>query len=96
MILKPYDTGMFIVKIPKTDLSSTDITGIKNWLSTHNTTVYYVLATPTYTEITNTELIEDLETLYTAKSQEGTTNISITSEDLEMILNVSALKGDVE
>ena len=66
----------------------------KNWLSTHNTEVLYVLATPTYTEITNTELIEDLETLYTAKSQEGTTNISITSEDLEMILNVSALKGD--
>lgn len=57
--------------------------------------IYYILASPTYTEITNTELIEDLETLYTAKSQEGTTNISITSEDLEMILNVSALKGEV-
>jgi hypothetical protein len=52
----------------------------------------YPLATPTYTEITNTELINQLEELYTAKSQEGTTNISITSEDLEMILNVSALK----
>ena len=64
------------------------------WLSTHNTEVLYVLKTPTYTEITNTELIEDLETIYTAKSQEGTTNISITSEDLEMILNVSALKGE--
>lgn len=56
--------------------------------------VIYVLATPTYTEITNTELINQLEELYTAKSQEGTTNISITSEDLEMILNVSALKGE--
>ena len=57
-------------------------------------TLIYGLQTPEYTEITNTELIEDLETFYTAKSQEGTTNISITSEDLEMILNVSALKGD--
>ena len=74
--------------------SYTTLSDFKNWLSTHNTTVYTILATPTYTEITNTELIEDLETLYTAKSQEGTTNISITSEDLEMILNVSALKGD--
>ena len=66
----------------------------KTWLSSNNVTLEYVLATPTYTEITNTELINQLETLYTAKSQEGTTNISITSEDLEMILNVSALKGD--
>lgn len=69
---------------------------LKAYFNTNPTTLYYVLATPTYTEITNTELIEDLETLYTAKSQDGTTNISITSEDLEMILNVSALKGDVE
>ena len=46
---------------------------LKAWLLTHNTSVYYVLATPEYTEITNTELIEDLETLYTAKSQDGTT-----------------------
>lgn len=78
-------------------IKNNDITSVndfKTWLGTHNTTVLYQLATPTYTEITNTELIEDLETLYTAKSQEGTTNISITSEDLEMILNVSALKGD--
>lgn len=67
---------------------------LKAYFNTNPTTLYYVLATPEYTEITNTELIEDLETLYTAKSQEGTTNISITSEDLEMILNVSALKGD--
>ena len=82
------------IQIKRSRLSSLDVTGFKTWLSTHNTEVLYVLATPTYTEITNTELIEDLETLYTAKSQEGTTNISITSEDLEMILNVSALKGD--
>ena len=80
--------------IDKNIIGGTDTNALTTWLSTHNTEVLYVLATPTYTEITNTELIEDLETLYTAKSQEGTTNISITSEDLEMILNVSALKGD--
>ena len=82
------------LRINKTIAS--DLATFKTWLSNNNTIVYYILSTPTYTEITNTELIEDLETLYTAKSQEGTTNISITSEDLEMILNVSALKGDVE
>jgi hypothetical protein len=55
--------------------------------------VIYPLATPTYTEITNEELINQLESI---KSQDGTTNISITSENLPMIINVSALKGDVE
>jgi hypothetical protein len=64
------------------------------WLSTHNIELYYVSNTPTYDTITNEELIEQLDNLYTAKSQDGTTNISITSEDLEMILNVSALKSE--
>ena len=86
--------GKIMLTIPNS--IATSVSNLTTWLSTHNTEVLYVLATPTYTEITNEELIEDLETLYTAKSQEGTTNISITSEDLEMILNVSALKGDVE
>ena len=33
------------------------------WLSTHNTTVYYVLATPTITKITDTTLISQLENI---------------------------------
>ena len=36
---------------------------LKTWLSTHNTIVYYVLATPTTTEITDTELINQLESI---------------------------------
>ena len=35
----------------------------KTWLSTHNAEVYYVLATPTDTEITDTTLLEQLESL---------------------------------
>ena len=85
--------GSFFV-VCKTDVS--DVSEFRNLMREITPTLYYILATPTDTEITNTELIEDLETLYTAKSQEGTTNISITSEDLEMILNISALRGDVE
>ena len=41
-----------------------DITTVadwKTWLSTHPTTVYYALATPTTTEITNQTLIDQLE-----------------------------------
>ena len=37
---------------------------LKTWLSTHNTTVYYILATPTDTEITDSELIEQLNHIY--------------------------------
>ena len=35
----------------------------KTWLSTHNTTVYYVLATPTDTKITDETLINQLEAI---------------------------------
>ena len=64
------------------------------WLSSNNISGCFVLDTPTYTEITNTELIEDLETLYNAKSKNGTTNIVITSNDLPMIMSVNAIKGE--
>ena len=40
--------------------SITSVADFKTWLSTHNTTVYYVLATPTYTEITDSYLLEQL------------------------------------
>jgi hypothetical protein len=89
-----FSTSSSNIRLRINKTTATDTATFKTWLSTHNTEVLYVLATPEYTEITNTELIEDLETLYTAKSQEGTTNISITSEDLEMILNISALEGE--
>ncbi len=62
------------------------------WLNTHNIILYYVSNTPTYDTITNEELINQLDNLYTAKSQEGTTNISITSEYLPMLLSASALE----
>ena len=62
------------------------------WLSSNNMIIYYGLNTPTYTEITNTDLINQLEALYTAKSKSGITNIFSTSENLPMILSASALK----
>lgn len=74
------------------DYSTTE--QFQTWLSSHNVEVKYILATPIYEVIANTELIEDLESLYNAKSEDGTTNINVTSEDLSMILNVGVLKGD--
>ena len=62
-----------------------------NWLSTHNTTVYYALATPTTTEITDTDLINQLNTLKNAKSIDDKTFINQTNADLSFIISASAL-----
>ena len=40
---------------------TSDLAVFKTWLSTHPTTVYYPLATPTTTEITNEALVAELE-----------------------------------
>lgn len=67
------------------------INNFKTWLSTHNTTVYYVLATPTTTEITDTTLLEQLEELAGAKTYAGETNIVATSDGLTIIPKTTAL-----
>lgn len=71
----------------------TTLADFKTWLGTHNTEVRYVLATPTYTEITNETLLNELNELEKMMSYNGQTNISV-SGNLPMILDVSALKGE--
>jgi hypothetical protein len=71
---------------------TTSMNDFKTWLSNNNTTVYYVLSTPTSTEITDTTLINQLEELYIAKSKENQTNISQINNDLPFIISASALK----
>ena len=62
------------------------------WLRSFNFTLYYVLATPSTTEITNDTLLSDLEYIRThAISYSGTTNIS-SSGNLPIIISASALK----
>jgi hypothetical protein len=55
--------------------------------------ILYPLATPTYEEITNTNLLNELNELEKMMSYNGTTNISV-SGNLPMILDVTALKGE--
>lgn len=83
------EAGLPLALIRNTTFSS--VATFKTWLSTHNTIVYYVLATPTTTEITDSELIEQLAEFGDAKSYEGTTNINVDG-DLPIILNVKALE----
>lgn len=54
---------------------NTDATAFKTWLSTHPTTVYYALETPTTTEITDETLLSQLNFL--ASLYKGENNISL-------------------
>lgn len=64
----------------------------KTWLSTHNTIVYYPLATPTDIQITDATLVTQLNALAGAKSYNGQTNVVVTAtgENLPAILCVEA------
>lgn len=73
------------------------VNAFKTWLSTHNTIVYYVLATPTYETITQQNyptLYEDLTNLENAISYNEKTYISVQG-NLPSLLEVVAL-GDGE
>jgi predicted phage tail component-like protein len=76
-------------------LKNKDITNIndfKTWLSTHNTIVYYVLATPV-NELFNDTIQDQLEDIYNNMiSYEGTTNIGQINNDKAFIISAKALE----
>ena len=62
------------------------------WLSSNNVPIYYILQTPTYTQITGT-LETQLENVYQKLlSYSGTTNINQVNNDLPFVMNVSAIE----
>ena len=68
-------------------LPAQSTTGMKNWLSSNNVTVYYVLETPTTETITNTNLISQLNALYEFYVNSSKVTISNNSEiPLEVLL----------
>jgi len=69
-----------------------DANALKSWLSSNNTKIYYVLATPTYTKITYEPLLEQLEAFYNAKSKNSQTNITQENNDLPFIIDSTMLK----
>ena len=73
------------------ETSSDNLAGFKEWLSSNNTEVYYVLATPTNTEITYQPLIDQLNELEKAQSKDNQTNISQVNNNLPFIINATAL-----
>lgn len=74
------------------DTSFDTLQKFTTWLSTHNVILYYVLATPTTEEITNTTLISQLDALESAMGYKGQTNISQINNDAPFIIDATALK----
>lgn len=72
--------------------NTTSVQDFKDYLSNNNASLYYVLATSTETEITDTTLISQLEALENAVSYEDQTNISQTNADLPFVFSASAIK----
>ena len=62
----------------------------KTWITNNKPPFYYALATPTDTEITDTTLLEQLETI--KKSYDEQTNISQNNTDLPFVIKASAIK----
>lgn len=85
-------TGVFYIYYA--DISNYTIEQFKTWLASNNVTLYYVLATLTNTEITNTTLISQLESIYNAPLYEQT-NITQTNNDLPMVLDITACKDNI-
>ena len=83
-------TNYVLLRIDKTIAS--DVNAFKTWLTNNNTDLYYVLSTPTYTQITGT-LETQLENIYEKLlSYKGTTNVSQINNDLPFVLGVSAIQ----
>lgn len=86
-----HNSNHWIVLRDKSWTSSTDVT---TWLSTHNTTVYYALATATDTKITDATLISQLEEFASATLYRPISNLTV-SGNLPAILGVTAYNSNL-
>ena len=78
----------------RVNLNTTYADSIENantFLTNNSFTIYYVMATPTYTQITGT-LANELENIYNAMSKNGTTNISQVNNDLGFVISATLLQ----
>lgn len=87
-----YSTAM--IRMPRSYLATEDIAGMQAWLSSNPTIVYYALATPTDTKITDSTLMGQLDALAGANTYDEKTYIKVTANDpnLPALLKVEAYK----
>ena len=74
------------------DTRYTNLNDLKTWLSNNNTILYYVLANPTYTIITDNELVEQLEALENATTYDNQTNVLQTNSGLPLYTYVEYIQ----
>lgn len=93
-------SNRIILKITDTSINTLEL--FKNWLSSNNVTIYYILSTPTDTQITDTTLISQLEAIKEATSYSPQTNISQVYADAPFnitastLLDLSSILNDLE
>ena len=80
---------LYKIRIIISNSVASTINNFKTWLSTHNMSVYYVLATATDTQITDTTLIVELEDIHEWMTRYGYQS-SVTG-NLPMIIKQDAL-----
>lgn len=86
-----YSSTNYLYVVNNTYTSANDF---KTWLSTHNTIVYYQLATPITTQITDETLLSQLEALAGATTYLGQTNIITSGSTLNPLLDVTTYAVD--
>jgi hypothetical protein len=87
-MISSQDSSRLRFMIKKSRLSAMTTAAVKTWFSNNNTVVYYALATPTDTKITDATLIGQLNALNAADTYDGTTVITVASENLASPLEV--------
>ena len=88
--------GLSKTKLNNYSTKELAIASFKEWLSTHNTIVYYVLREATDTQITDTTLISQLNAIYNFTMYLGVTNFTITSENSLPSLNITYATKDYD
>ena len=73
-------------------LIGTTLESVQTWVNSHNVTLYYLLATPTTTEITDTTLIGQLDALLNSTTYKTTTNITVDTTNQKPTLTLTYRK----
>lgn len=78
------------VQTPDDVVDKDDIEGFKKWLSKNPLKIYYVLKNPEITEITDTELIEQLNNIKAESNKKKEINIIQENTDMPFIIEINA------
>ena len=76
------------------NISYTDANDLKTWFTNNPTDLYYAIATPTDTKITDSTLIGQLEAVLGMTCYDGNTYVEVSASDLAAILDVTVVNAN--